>query len=70
MRKRKLRREFADREERVPEVMAHVMGIEEWQGDMNEATVMAMIGTTCGYMRGIGSQPCSSQFTSYHVLSV
>ena len=47
------------------------MGIEEWQVDIDERPrVMAMIETMCGCMKGIGSRPYLSQYTSDYVLSV
>jgi hypothetical protein len=49
---------------------AHV-GIEEQQVDVDErATVTTLMESTCGCKKGIGSKPCSSQFSTDHLLSV
>ena len=69
--------ELIDTEERVHEVMEQVISgqadvdIEEWQVDIDEtASVVAMTETTCGCRKGIGSRPCSSQFSTDHLMSV
>ena len=66
-----------DVEERVQEVMTQVtseetyVGIEERQVDVDErATVTTMVESTCECRKGIGSRPCSSQFSADHLMSV
>ena len=47
------------------------MGIEERQVDIDErGTVTALMEATCGCKKGLGSQPCSSQFSGDHLMSV
>jgi hypothetical protein len=49
---------------------AHV-GIEEQQVDVDErATVTTLMESTCGCKKGIGSKPCSSQFSTDHLMLV
>ena len=68
---------FVDVEERVQEVMLPVIagetdvGIEKRQVDIDErAMVMAMLESTCGCNKGLSSQPCSTQFSADHLMSV
>ena len=47
------------------------IGLEERQLDIDErASVTAMLETTCGCKKGLGSNPCSTQFSSDHLLLV
>ena len=69
--------DFEDVEERVHEVMTLVtsggagVALDERQVDIDErSTVSALIDSTCGCKKGLGSQPCSSQFSADHLLSV
>ena len=59
------------------EVMKHLISgqadvdIEERQVDIDErASMVAMTETTCDRRKGIGSRPCSSQFSTDHLISV
>ena len=64
-------------EEWVQEVMTQVIsgeadvGIEGRQVDVDErGTVTALMEATCGCKKGLGSQPCSSQFSGDNLMSV
>ena len=47
------------------------VGIDERGLDIDErATVTTLMETTCGCKKGLGSQPCSTQFSADHLLSV
>ena len=66
-----------DVEEREHEVMTHValeeayVGMEEQQVDVYErATVTTLMESTCVCKIGIGSKPCSSQFSTDHLMLV
>ena len=61
----------------VHEVMMQVVSgetdvrIKERQMDVDESTaVTAFMQSTCGCKKGLGSKPCSSQFSANHLLSV
>ena len=68
---------FEDVEERVHEVMTLVtpgetgVALDKRQVDIDErATVSALIDFACVCKKGLGSRPCSSQFSADHLLSV
>ena len=47
------------------------VGTEKRQVDIDErAMVMAMLESTCGCNKGLSSQPCSTQFSADHLMSV
>ena len=70
--------EVIDTEEQVREVMASarsmegmVIDIEPRALDMEEkAAVSHLVTAGCGCQKGMKSQPCSSQFSLDHVLSI
>ena len=67
--------EFKDVEEHVQEEMTPVMSgadvvVEERRVDVDERTVSALVESTCGCKKGVGSIACSSQYSTDHLMSV